>query len=187
MRRLVYTVLRAFFSVVGLGVGKGSEISVGRCINPRYIKLGKEVALGSNWVVAVYPFFGGETNHVKGVKIGDRTKIGRSFTLYCANRVEIGDDCLFGSNILVTDNEHGMDADAEPYYKQPLVCKDVRIGNGTWVGEKACILSGSDIGEKCIVGAGSVVKGVFPDRCILAGNPARIIKRWDNESHCWKK
>lgn len=52
----------------------------------------------------------------------------------------------------------------------------VKIGNDCWIGAKATILDGTVIGDHCIVAAGAVVKGVFPDNVIIGGVPARIIK-----------
>lgn len=52
----------------------------------------------------------------------------------------------------------------------------MKIGNDCWIGAKATILDGTVIGDHCIVAAGAVVKGVFPDNVIIGGVPARIIK-----------
>ena len=51
----------------------------------------------------------------------------------------------------------------------------VKIGNDCWIGAKATILDGTVIGDHCIVAAGAVVKGVFPDNVIIGGIPAKII------------
>ena len=74
-----------------------------------------------------------------------------------------------------------------PYYKQPLVTSPVSIGDGCWIAENVKILRGSIIGEKCIVAANSVVKGKFPAYSIIAGNPAKVIKKWNFEKSEWEK
>ena len=51
----------------------------------------------------------------------------------------------------------------------------VTIGNNVFIGTKAVILKGTTIGDNCIVGAGSVVRGTFPDGVVIAGNPAKVI------------
>lgn len=51
----------------------------------------------------------------------------------------------------------------------------VTIGNNVFIGTKAIILKGTTIGDNCIIGAGSVVKGVFPEGVVIAGNPAKVI------------
>lgn len=52
----------------------------------------------------------------------------------------------------------------------------MRIGNNCWIGAKTTILDGTIIGNHCVVAAGAVVKGIFPDNVIIGGVPARIIK-----------
>ncbi len=51
----------------------------------------------------------------------------------------------------------------------------MRIGNNVFIGEHATILMGTIIGDNCIVGANSLVKGTFPDNVVIAGNPARVV------------
>ena len=64
---------------------------------------------------------------------------------------------------------------------------DVFIGEGSWIGEKVCILSGVSIGKKCIIGAGSVVTKSIPSYSIAAGNPAKVLKVYNFESKRWEK
>ena len=75
----------------------------------------------------------------------------------------------------------------EDYSFQPLKTESVYIGKGTWIGEKVCILPGVHIGEKSIIAAGSIVTHDVPDYVIAAGNPAKIIKKWDWENNEWIK
>ena len=51
----------------------------------------------------------------------------------------------------------------------------VNIGNNVFIGEKATILMGTNIGDNCIIGANSLVKGDFPSNSVIAGNPAKVI------------
>ena len=51
----------------------------------------------------------------------------------------------------------------------------IRIGDNSFIGTRAVLLQGTNIGKNCIVGAGAIVKGNFPDNSIIAGNPARIV------------
>ena len=94
---------------------------------------------------------------------------------------------------MVTDNEHGdysVDSQESPYDlpdQRPVKTKPVVIGENTWVGENVVILPGSSIGKGCVIGANSVVKGVFPDYCIIAGSPAKIVKRYSFDKKVWEK
>jgi acetyltransferase-like isoleucine patch superfamily enzyme len=55
----------------------------------------------------------------------------------------------------------------------------VLVGEGSWIGFRANILSGVTIGKHCVVAAGAVVTRSVPDYCVVAGCPARIIKKYD--------
>ncbi|MSY06616.1 MAG: acyltransferase, partial [Actinobacteria bacterium] len=57
--------------------------------------------------------------------------------------------------------------------------RPVSIGAGSWLGHGTIVLPGAHIGEHVVIGAGSVVTGVIPDRCVAVGNPARVIRRWE--------
>ncbi|MCO4254741.1 DapH/DapD/GlmU-related protein [Pseudarthrobacter cellobiosi] len=54
--------------------------------------------------------------------------------------------------------------------------EDITIGDGTWVGARATFLAGAIVGAGCMVAAGSLVRGEFPDNVLIAGTPATIIR-----------
>jgi len=61
----------------------------------------------------------------------------------------------------------------------------VRIGDGTWIGQRAIILPGVSVGKHCIIVAGSVCTKDIPDYSMAAGVPAKVIKRWDKAEKQW--
>ena len=151
-----------------------------------------DVVLGKDWVIAVYPEYCGIDMPVKQEKIGVCIKSGvianRKLTIYCAQGVEIGNNCMLGSNVLITDNNHGMNVEDVSYSKQSLITKGkVIIGDECWIGENVCILAGTSIGKRTIIGAGSVVMGEIPGNSIVVGNPAKVIKKWNSNEHKWEK
>ncbi len=161
-------------------------------INGKYIHIDEDVIMGTGLVMAVYPEHCGKVNPVRdnpegGIRIGKRVSGNRNITIYCADSVTIGDDVLLGSNILITDNNHGMNPEAGEYIDQPLTCSPTSVENGCWIGERVCILSGVTVGEKSIVAAGSVVTHDIPPYSIAAGSPAKVIKRWDSINKDWKR
>ncbi len=150
----------------------------------------------------------GSIKNGKNIYIGDDFFAGKDFRLHCQNgstmrigndcammdrcyisaagKVSIGDRVLMGSDVMIIDNNHGTDAgDEKSYGKQPISRSEVTIGNECWIGEKACILPGVHIGDRCIIGAGSVVTRDIPSYTIAAGVPAKVIKEWNAESKEW--
>lgn len=90
--------------------------------------------------------------------------------------VRIGEDCM-----IATSNEFRAD-DGHPIFdietgKRVNLPTGITIGNHVWIGARATILGGSDIGDGSVVGYGSIVKGIFPNNCVIAGSPARMVKK----------
>ncbi|MCR5774285.1 MAG: acyltransferase [Lachnospiraceae bacterium] len=170
-------------------IGRGSILRLsGHVTSVGGIKVGEDVFIGDHFRMDIVPRHGQtyEEKEKGELVIGRNTSIQDRFKVSCALSVVIGEDCVFAGNVFVTDNNHGMDPMGEvPYKAQDITSKPVRIGNGTWIGEKCIILPGADIGEKCIIGAGSVVTGKIPDLTVAVGSPARPVKRWDADERRW--
>lgn len=107
--------------------------------------------------------------------------------LTCAGRIEIGSQTAIAANVTITDIDHPYTNVELPVERQPIAVTPVKIGADSKIYNNAVILPGTEIGKHCVVGANSVVKGVFPDFCILAGVPARIVKRYNFSSEKWEK
>ena len=100
-------------------------------------------------------------------------------TIYARERIEIGDYCVIGANCKIFDNDfHSLDPEERrrDIYDN-LVTRPVVIGKNVFVGCNSIILKGTRIGDNCVVGAGSVVSGVFEAGSVIAGNPARVIRK----------
>lgn len=114
----------------------------------------------------------------QGMKIGNNVGLG-SHGHYGsgAGFVEIGNDTIFGNYVSIHPENHNYKDKNVPIRLQGVNSKGgVKIGNNCWIGAKVTILDGTVIGDNCIVAAGAVVSGVFPDNVIIGGIPAKIIK-----------
>jgi len=112
------------------------------------------------------------------MRIGRGTYIGPYCLFIALENVTIGAGCVFSERVLVCDNAHGFKPDAGPIMSQPYrFAGPVSIGDHSFIGFGACILPGAKIGNHCVVGANSVVTGTFEDFTLIAGNPARAIRR----------
>lgn len=114
----------------------------------------------------------------RGVYIGARCMIGRCF---------LAEGVTLASNVdlLSGKNQHGTDDPDRSVQDQPGRYDLVRIGKNTWVGNGAILMA--DVGERCVVAAGSVVVDAVPDDAVVGGNPARIIRRRDPTTRRWVK
>ena len=91
--------------------------------------------------------------------------------------ISIGARCVFGARFRCYDSDfHGLRA-FERHVPSAVKTAPVRIGDDCFVGEGCFILKGVTLGKRCVVGAGSVVTKSFPDDSLIAGNPARFIRR----------
>jgi len=77
----------------------------------------------------------------------------------------------------VTDHNHRYANPDIPIARQWVDAEPVRIGAGCWLGAGAVVLPGTTLGRNVVVAAGSVVRGEVPDHAVVAGVPARIVRR----------
>jgi acetyltransferase-like isoleucine patch superfamily enzyme len=144
-----------------------------------WIEIGADTLVGPQVSISAGIVPGQELGPASLLRIGDRCVIGRGTHIVAHQRIEIGDDVFTGPYVYITDQNHGY-ADPEiPIGRQWPANSPVSIGVGSWLGAGAIVLPGTRIGRNVVVGAGSVVRGVFPDHCVLAGVPARVIRTYE--------
>ncbi|GAB7102769.1 acyltransferase [Streptomyces phaeofaciens JCM 4814] len=112
------------------------------------------------------------------LRIGDGVVLGRGSHVIADTTVTIGSDCYFGPYVYVTSTNHSYDDPHEPIGRQWPRFEPVEIGPGCWIGTGAVILPGARIGRNVVVAAGAVVRGTVPDHAVVAGAPARVVRRW---------
>jgi len=162
-------------------LGRGSCLAFppGSTFGERWISIGSGTLVGPNVSLAVGMF--DEPIDVDAdpiIVIGDRVNIGRSSSIVARNHVEIGDDVTTGPNVYITDHNHTYAELGVPIGRQWPAEDPVRIGAGSWLGAGVVVLPGADIGRNVVVAAGSVVRGEIPDHTVVAGSPARVVRRF---------
>lgn len=138
---------------------------------PELIAIGKRV-----WITkgAWLEVSAGARSDAPILSIGDGVVIRQGVTISAAEAVSIEDDVLIAAWTSIYDSDHTLGPNGNAIW-YPMRTSPVRIGRGTWLGERVSVLRGAEIGTHCIVGANSVVKGTLPDYSVAVGAPARVI------------
>ncbi len=150
----------------------------GSLYNEHHIEIGEGTIVGPYTSITAGMVPGQEMPTHPVVRIGSRCIIGRGSHIVGHWSIEIGDDIQTGPYVYITDQNHSYEEPVEPIGRQWPTEAAVRVGSGSWLGANVVILPGAQIGEHVVVAAGAVVRGVIPDRCVVAGVPAKIIRRW---------
>ncbi len=113
------------------------------------------------------------------IEIGDDVTIGRHVTITATTRVSIGAGSLLSEGVYVSDAGHDVfGTGSVPLVQRPLLeLGPVSIGPRCFIGFRACVLPGVTLGEGCVVGAHAVVTRSFPAGSVIAGAPARLLRR----------
>ncbi len=118
--------------------------------------------------------------------IGHRVSLQQHCHIVAAGFLSIGDDTTISFNVMITDVDHEYEAFDHNVMHQPLRYRPTSLGRCCFIGAGAKLLAGTRLGDNCVVGANSVVRGQFPDGCVLAGVPARVIKRYHFQQREWR-
>jgi len=142
-------------------------------------RLGREVLRLKAW------WLFGERVHVHGnftainprkIRLGANVAINHGVFLLGHTGITIGNDVVLSARCMLVDGGLVLD-DTVPTADRVHAGAPIVVEDGAWVGATALILAGVTIGKNSIVGAGSVVTKDVPPNCVVAGNPARILKR----------
>jgi acetyltransferase-like isoleucine patch superfamily enzyme len=112
------------------------------------------------------------------IKIG--TRVARSFAIsgncyfQAFNGIIFGDNVLFGPGVKIISSNHDT---TDKTWAKHIEFSPINIGDNSWLAANVIILPGVTLGNNVIVGAGSVVTKSFPDNVIIAGNPAKIMRK----------
>ena len=158
--------------------GKGSVIDfpVGALFGEPWIVIGADTLVGTHVTLSAGMLPGQDLGAEPVLRIGDRCVIGRGSHIVAHQSIVIGDDVYTGPYVYITDQNHSYSDPDVPIGRQWPVNTATSIGPGTWLGAGAVVLPGADIGANVVVAAGSVVRGRIPDRCVVAGVPAKVIR-----------
>ena len=158
---------------------KGAQISLGDNVTVKSSFLSNLVGLYSRTIIVT---------RAPGARIviGDNVGISGA-TIYARKGIYIGDNTAVGGNCKILDNDfHPIETEERLMLLSRkdggdaidlIPAKEIHIGRNCFIGCNTIILKGTVLGDNCVVGAGAVVSGKFDDNCVIAGNPATVIRR----------
>lgn len=170
----------------GLRMGVGSQVRRPWTLyNLEYIEIGAATRIGGHTILNPIRHYEG-TPHGGHIVIGDHVYVGGHCQIHAMQRLEIRAGAVLSDHVYINDASHGMDPRQGLIMKQPIHSKGpVVIGEHAFIGFGSVVLPAVTLGRHCIVAARSVVTRSFPDFSMVAGNPARLIKRFHLESGKW--
>lgn len=153
------------------------------------LKIGKNVTVKSSFLSNLVGLYSRTiiVTRASGavIEIGNNVGISGA-TIYARKGIYIGDNTCIGGNCKILDNDfHPVDvetrnillADANGGNSDLVPGKEIHIGKNCFIGCNSIILKGTVLGDGCVVGAGAVVSGQFDSNSVIAGNPAKVVKR----------
>jgi acetyltransferase-like isoleucine patch superfamily enzyme len=167
-------------------------------INPFFHKIGKGARVRGSSRMDILPFnpfvvgryatiedFCTINNGVGKVYIGEKTRVGIGAVII--GPVVVGDEVRIAQHVVISGLNHNYEDVHRSIPEQGVSTEEIFIGDETWIGANAVILPGVIIGKHCVIAAGSVVTHNVPSYTVVAGNPARVIKKYNEETEIWDR
>jgi len=115
--------------------------------------------------------------HEGVVSIGAKSVLGQECTISAYQHISIGRECVIADRVMMIDFDHGVVDVERPVRLQGIYKRDVRVGNNVWIGYGACILRGVHVGDNAVIGTNAVVTRDVPANAVVAGVPAKVIRK----------
>ncbi len=150
-------------------IGKGNKIFA---VDKGTINLGKRVRLADFT----------ELQSSGYLSIGSGTTINNYSRIVAFERIIIGSGCAIASFVTILDHDHDYIYRDGSLRFNGYETSPIQIGSNVWIGDKCTILKGVTIGDNVVIGANSVVSRDMPSNCIIVGNPARVLRRFNDSA-----
>lgn len=153
---------------------------------PIYISGFKKIFIGER--VRIYP---GARIEVLGnnasITFEENISVGQNLHITSGTHLVIGKNTTIAENVFISSIGHQYEKIDTHIMDQPNIILETKIGENCFIGYGAVIQVGTVLGKHCVVGSNSVVKGEFDDYSVIAGVPARVIKKYNPISSKWQK
>ncbi|PQA95869.1 lipopolysaccharide biosynthesis protein [Chryseobacterium shigense] len=172
-----YSLYSIFFKKAGFPGYLGSPIII---LGMNKISIGKRVRIYPNVRLEVH-------GKDSAMIIEDNVGISQNVHITAGGNLVIKKSATILANTYITDIDHEYEDIDIPVLQQKMKVKKTEIGENCFIGMGVAIQAGTILGKQCIVGSNSVVRGIFPDYCVIAGTPAKIIKKYNFETKTWER
>ncbi|MFI9551786.1 acyltransferase [Nonomuraea endophytica] len=162
-----------------LGEGVSIAFPPGAIFGEQWIEIGEGTLIGERVSLSCGMGPGVDLGPDSILRIGGSCSIGRGSHIVAHQSIDVGDHVFTGPYVYITDQNHVYDDPEVPIGRQWPRNSPVSIGSGSWLGAGAIILPGTRLGRQCVVAGGAVVRGEFPDHSVVAGIPAKLVRRYD--------
>ena len=160
-----------------LQLGRGSVVEAYarlHCLSREGFTIGRRVTIGKFAILEATSVL---WKRGRGLTIGDDSSVGDWSFVGCGGGVELGKRVLMGQRVAIHSQNHSFERADVPIQLQGVESVGVKIGDDCWLGSGSVILDGVELGHGCVVAAGSVVTQSFAAGSVLAGAPARVVRR----------
>ncbi|MBO8200508.1 acyltransferase [Streptomyces smyrnaeus] len=164
-----------------IGTGTRLAFPQGTLFGTPWIELGDHCVVGQDVTLTAGMMPDLDLGPETVLRLGNGVVLGRGSHVIADTRVSVGDDVFCGPYVYITSTNHSYDDPARPVGKQWPRTAPVEIGAGSWIGAGAVVLPGATLGRNVVVAAGAVVRGEVPDHAVVAGAPAKVVRRFDPE------
>ena len=167
-------------------IGRDVEIGHGTIMRGRSISIGERtrigslsfldcprISIGSDAKLNEYVFVGGLVTKDSSFDLGSRTIVMQYSFINTTQPVVIGDDSGVGGHCLIFTHASWL-SELEGY---PVTFAPVHIGKSVWLPWRVFLLPGASLGDGCVIGANSVVRGEIPPRSLAVGSPAKVVRQ----------
>lgn len=167
-------------------VGKRSIIFKPLFWTPEFIEVGDDVLIWPGCRIEGIQLEMPNISQKPLIHFGDGVIMQQGCHITACGELRIENGTLMSFNVAIQDSDHCYEDTSMSVTMQPIKHLPTYIGENCFIGARASILAGTTLGRHCIIGANSVVRGIYPDYCVLVGAPARVVKRYDPVCSIWR-
>ena len=151
---------------------RGCEIN---CLSTQGMKFGNNVTVGSYALIRPSNLYGGSIG--AGLKVGDNSNIGPYSYIGCSGYIEIGENVMISPRVSLYAENHNFQEVDRTMKDQGVDIQSLVIEDDCWIAANSVILAGVKVGQGSVIAAGSVVTKNVAPYSVVAGNPAKLIRK----------